>query len=82
MERLGYGGEVLVPVPDPGEFKRAFDGGELSKGFGFGSDPCETVRKVQTISDTTNGTAIYAATLTPLAPPQLIGSPMAVPWSV
>ena len=25
---------------------------------------------------------IYADQLTPLAPPQLIGSPMAVPWSV
>ena len=29
-----------------------------------------------------HGTAIYAAPLTPLAPPQLIGSPMAVPWTV
>ena len=34
------------------------------------------------IPDTTNGTAIYAAPLTPLAPPQLIGIYMAVPWSI
>ena len=32
--------------------------------------------------DTTHGTAIYAYPLTPSQPLQLIGSPMAVPWSV
>ena len=34
------------------------------------------------LSQTLHGTAIYADQLTPLAPRQLIGSPMTVPWVV
>ena len=40
------------------------------------------IRSMCAISQTLHGTAIYADQLTPMAPPQLIGIYMAVPWSV
>ena len=39
-------------------------------------------RAARFLTHTLHGTAIYADQLTPSQPPQLIGSPMAVPWSV
>ena len=41
-----------------------------------------TPKKERNSTQTLHGTAIYMPTLTPQTTPGLIGSPMAVPWSV